>query len=123
LSVRPTGHRGGPTMTDTVPIVYVVDDDPSVRQALERLLRSAGWRAAAFASAEEFLREPLADAPACLILDECLPGLSGLGLQRALAERHAGLPVVFLTGYGDIPMSVRAMKAGAADFLTKPFRG
>jgi FixJ family two-component response regulator len=109
-------------MSDLPPVIYVVDDDPSVCTALERFLKTAGWRAQSFASAEEFLARPRDDGPACLILDQCLPGLSGLGLQRALAERDPGLPVVFLTSHGDIPMSVRAMKAGAADFLTKPFR-
>jgi len=109
-------------MSIVAPLVYVVDDDESVRRALERLLRAAGFRAVGCASAEEFLEQPPADGPCCLVLDECLPGLDGLGLQRALAERRPGLPVIFLTGHADVPMSVRAMKAGAADFLTKPFR-
>jgi FixJ family two-component response regulator len=108
-------------MTDSDAIVFVIDDDPSVRKALGRLLRAAGFRAEAFATADEFLRRPPPEAPACVILDVQLPGLSGLDLQRALAERDADLPVVFITGHGDIPMTVRAMKAGAADFLPKPF--
>jgi FixJ family two-component response regulator len=108
-------------MSDSDAIVFVVDDDPSVRKALGRLLKAAGFRAETFATADEFLRRPPPEAPACVILDVELPGLSGLDLQRALAERDADLPVVFITGHGDIPMSVRAMKAGAADFLPKPF--
>jgi FixJ family two-component response regulator len=101
--------------------VFVTDDDASVRKAVARLLRSAGFQATAFATAEEFLQEPLPDAPACAILDVHLPGLDGLALQRALAEKDATLPVVFITGYGDIPTTVRAMRAGAVDFLPKPF--
>ncbi len=101
--------------------VFVTDDDPGVRKALGRLLQSAGFQAKAFASAEEFLREPLPDAPACAVLDVHLPGLNGLDLQRALAEKDATLPVVFITGHGDIPTTVRAMRAGALDFLPKPF--
>jgi FixJ family two-component response regulator len=108
-------------MTDTTAIVYVVDDDPSVRTALGRLLKSVGLQVVTFASAEAFLRHPLPDAPSCVILDLCIPGLDGLEVQRALAEREASPPVVFITGHGDIPRSVRAMKAGAVDFLPKPF--
>ena len=108
-------------MSDAAPITFVVEDDPSVRGALGRLLRSAGFRMRAFPSAEEFLRHPLPDGPACAILDVGLPGLNGLDLQRTLAEREAAVPVVFITGNGDIPMTVRAMKAGAVDFLAKPF--
>jgi len=107
-------------MRDSDAVVFVVDDDPSVRKALGRLLRAAGFRAEAFATADEFLRRPAPEAPACVILDVQLPGPSGLDLQRALAERDADLPVVFITGYGDIPTTVRAMKAGAVDFLPKP---
>jgi FixJ family two-component response regulator len=103
------------------PTVFVIDDDPSVRKALGRLLRAAGFRAEAFASADEFLGRPLPDGPACLVLDVCLPGIDGLDLQRTLTGRQASLPVVFITGHGDIPMSVQAMKAGAVDFLPKPF--
>jgi FixJ family two-component response regulator len=108
-------------MSDAAPIVFVIDDDASVRKALGRLLKAVGFRAETFASAEEFLEHPLPDVPACVILDVNMPGLNGLDLQRALVEGGAGLPVVFLTGHGDIPMTVRAMKAGAVDFLRKPF--
>jgi FixJ family two-component response regulator len=104
----------------TAATVFVVDDDASIRRALGRLLRSAGYRVEGFATAEELLRRPRPEAAACVILDVQMPGLDGLELQRHLAERGAGLPVVFLTGHGDIPMSVRAMKAGAVDFLLKP---
>jgi FixJ family two-component response regulator len=110
-------------MNDPAPTTFVVDDDPSVRKALGRLLESAGLRAVAFASAEEFLQHPRPNGPACVVLDVSMPGLSGLDLQRELATRDDGLPVVFITGHGDIPMSVRAMKGGAVDFLPKPFDG
>ncbi len=101
--------------------VYVVDDDVSVRESLESLLRLAGWQAAVFPSAREFLAHPKVDGACCLVLDVELSGLNGLELQRRLAEEGAAVPVVFITGHGDIPMSVRAMKAGATEFLTKPF--
>jgi DNA-binding NtrC family response regulator len=101
--------------------VYVVDDDASVRESLENLIRSAGLSVETFASAQEFLACPRPDAPSCLVLDVQLPGLSGLDLQRELAKADVQLPIVFLTGHGDIPMSVRAIKAGAVEFLTKPF--
>jgi len=104
----------------TEPIVYIVDDDMSVREALEGLVRSVGLRAELFRTAQEFLKYKRADAPACLVLDVRLPGLSGLDLQRELGV--AEIPIVFITGHGDIPMTVRAMKAGAVEFLTKPFR-
>jgi FixJ family two-component response regulator len=107
-------------VTDSDALVFVVDDDPSVRKALARLLRAAGFRAEAFATADEFLRRPPPEAPACVVLDLHLEESSGLDLQRALAERDADLPVVFITGQGDIPTTVRALKAGAADFLPKP---
>jgi len=100
-------------------VVFVVDDDPAVREALCGLIRSVGLRAEAFASAQDFLNSPRPDAAACLVLDVRMPGLSGLDLQRELAGR---IPIIFITGHGDIPMSVRAMKAGAAEFLPKPFR-
>jgi FixJ family two-component response regulator len=109
-------------MTEASPIVFVVDDDPSVRGAVGRFLKSAGYRVEAFASAEDFLQQPLPDVPACVILDVIIPGLDGLDAQHTLAQRHASPPVVFITGHGDIPLSVRAMKAGAVDFLPKPFR-
>jgi FixJ family two-component response regulator len=107
-------------MADVTPTVFVVDDDISVRESLELLIASIGWRAETFASAQEFLSRPRATVPCCLVLDVTLPGLNGLELQRQLGER-ADMPVIFITGYGDVPMSVRAMKAGAVEFLTKPF--
>jgi FixJ family two-component response regulator len=103
-------------------IVFVVDDERSIREALGSLIRSVGIDVATFASAREFLDSPLPDRPACLVLDVQLPGLSGLDLQRELAQADIHLPIIFLTGHGNVPMSVRAMKAGAAEFLTKPFR-
>jgi len=109
-------------MTALQPIVYVVDDDPSIRPAMESLIRSVGLRVQSFASAPEFLRHPRADAPACLVLDVRMPGLSGLDLQRELTASGAEIPIIFLTGHGDVPMSVEAMKRGAMEFLTKPFR-
>jgi FixJ family two-component response regulator len=102
------------------PIVFAVDDDASMQEALSRLFRSVGMRARIFSSAEEFLTFERPDAPACLVLDVRLPGLSGLELQRELAE--VAMPIIFITGHGDIPMSVQAMKAGAVEFLAKPFR-
>jgi FixJ family two-component response regulator len=104
------------------PIVFAVDDDPSMREALSRLFRSIGMRAQIFASAQDFLIFKRPDAPACLVLDVLLPGLSGLDLQRELAAADCTIPIIFITGHGDIPMSVEAMKAGAVEFLTKPFR-
>ena len=101
-------------------VVAIVDDDPSVRRSLQRLIRSAGWKAAPFASAQEFLAQPRTDAPSCLVLDLQLPGLSGLDLQKQLAEVGLEIPIVFLTGHGNIPASVQAMKSGAVEFLTKP---
>jgi len=107
---------------DDTPIVHVVDDEPAVGLSIQRLLRSVGLEGRTYTSAQEFLRSKLPDAPGCLILDIRLPGLSGLDLQQELAGSNAELPVIFITGHGDIPMSVRAMKAGALEFLTKPFR-
>jgi FixJ family two-component response regulator len=103
------------------PIVFVVDDDDSVRKALDRLLRIKGYRVATFASAEEFLGEPLEMAVGCLVLDLQLPGLDGLELQKSLFERGVSLPIVFVTGHGTIPTAIRAVKSGAMGFLTKPF--
>jgi FixJ family two-component response regulator len=103
-------------------LVFIVDDDASMREALSSLIRSAGLRVAAFSSAAEFLREGRPDVPACLVLDVRLPGMSGLELQRELIEADDRIPIIFITGHGDIPMSVRAMKAGAVEFLPKPFR-
>jgi FixJ family two-component response regulator len=108
-------------MNETSPVVFVVDDDPSVRGAVGRFLKSTGLQVVTFASAEEFLQHPLPDVPTCVVLDVFMPGLDGLDTQHALTERHASLPVIFITGYGDIPLSVRAMKTGAVDFLPKPF--
>ena len=108
-------------MQDVTSIVFVVDDDVSVRESLELLLRTAGWRAETFASAQEFLCRPHPAVPCCLVLDVTLPGLSGLDLQKRLAER-TDMPIIFITGHGDVPMTVQAMKAGAAEFLTKPFK-
>jgi FixJ family two-component response regulator len=102
-------------------MVFVVEDDASVREALAGLIRSAGWNVEVYVSAHEFLARPRADGPSCLVLDVGLPGLSGLDLQSRMAELHQDIPIVFITGQGDIPMSVRAMKAGAVEFLTKPF--
>jgi FixJ family two-component response regulator len=110
-------------MSAEIPIVFVVDDDRSVRDALRRLITSVGMTVEVFPTAQAFLSAPRGDAPGCLVLDVRLPGLSGLDLQRELANTHATLPIIFLTGHGDIPMSVQAMKAGAIEFLTKPFRG
>jgi FixJ family two-component response regulator len=108
-------------MLDSTPIVFVVDDDISVRESLEALIRCEGWRPETFASAQEFLARPRAVVPNCLILDVSLPGLNGLELQtRVAAERHE-MPIIFITGFGDVPMTVQAMKAGAVEFLTKPF--
>jgi len=104
------------------PTVFVVDDDRAVRESLRRLLTSVGMTVEVFPTAQAFLAARRAEAPGCLVLDVRLPGLSGLDLQRELASTNATLPIIFLTGHGDIPMSVRAMKAGAIEFLTKPFR-
>src|SRR5918996_4289874 len=109
-------------MSDPKPVVFVVDDDASIREALTSLIRSVGLGVETFGSAREFLNGPRPDAPGCLVLDVRLPGVSGLDLQRELATAQIDLPIVFLTGHGDIPMSVQAMKAGAVEFLTKPFR-
>jgi RNA polymerase sigma factor (sigma-70 family) len=104
------------------PIVFVVDDDPSVRSSLKFLLSTVGLHVESFDSSDAFLHKKPSDAPSCLVLDVRLPGLSGLDFQRELAARNTPIPIIFLTGHGDIPMSVRAMKAGAVEFLTKPFR-
>jgi FixJ family two-component response regulator len=107
---------------DQQPIVFVIDDDESVRAALSSLFRSVGLQVRVFASAPEFLQSRLPDAPSCLVLDVRLPGLSGLDFQSDLAKANMHIPIIFMTGHGDIPMTVRAMKAGAVEFLTKPFR-
>src|ERR1700694_1531148 len=108
-------------MSETSPPVYVVDDDVSMRESVGSLVRSAGLRMEAVASAQEFLARPRTEVPGCLVLDVNLPGLSGLDLQAELAKAEVQIPIIFLTGHGDIPMSVRAMKAGALEFFTKPF--
>jgi FixJ family two-component response regulator len=108
-------------MPDATPIVFVVDDDVSVRESLELLIRCAGWTAETFASAQEFLSRPRVPAPSCLVLDVSLPGLNGLELQQRVAAERTDMPIIFITGHGDVPMSVQAMKAGAVEFLTKPF--
>jgi FixJ family two-component response regulator len=112
----------GGTMSAEVPTVFVVDDDRAVRESLRRLLTSVGMTVEVFPSAQAFLGARRPEAPGCLVLDVRLPGLSGLDLQQELAKTDTTLPIIFLTGHGDIPMSVRAMKAGAVEFLTKPFR-
>jgi FixJ family two-component response regulator len=109
-------------VTAAAPVVFVVDDDPSVRRAIKRLVESVGLRAELFGSAQEFLYSERPDAASCLVLDIRLPGISGLDFQRELAEANIHTPIVFITAHGDIPMTVRAMKAGAVEFLTKPFR-
>ena len=108
-------------MPDATPIVFVVDDDVSVRESLELLIRCAGWTAETFASAQEFVSRPRVPAPSCLVLDVSLPGLNGLELQQRVAAERTDMPIIFITGHGDVPMSVQAMKAGAVEFLTKPF--
>jgi len=112
----------GVHMTEAPPIVFVVDDDPSVRRAIKRLIESVGLQVEVFGSAQEFLQGWRRDAPSCLVLDIRLPGISGLDFQPQLAEAHIRIPIIFITAHGDIPMTVRAMKAGAVEFLTKPFR-
>jgi FixJ family two-component response regulator len=109
-------------MTEEQPTVIVIDDDPSMREALDGLLRSVGLRVESFGSAQEFLRRKPPDTAGCLVLDVRLPGRSGLDIQQELRRAGFRLPIIFITGYGDIPMSVQAMKAGAIEFLTKPFR-
>ncbi|WP_256349871.1 response regulator transcription factor [Pseudomonas sp. B6002] len=114
-------ERRAAPMTDTSPIVFVVDDDISVRESLELLIRYAQWQPRLFESAQEFLAQPRTQVPSCLVLDINLPDLNGLDLQAAIANERPDTPIIFITGYGDIPLTVRAMKAGAVEFLTKPF--
>ena len=109
-------------MSETDGVVFVVDDDAPMRESLKNLIRSVGLRVEAFASAQEFLRRTRPDVPGCLVLDVRLPGLSGLDLQQRMAAADSAIPIIFITGHGDIPMTVQAMKAGAVEFLTKPFR-
>jgi FixJ family two-component response regulator len=108
-------------MPQATPIVFIVDDDVSVRESLELLIRCEGWQPETYASAQEFLARPRALAPSCLVLDVSLPDLNGLDLQKRVAAERTDMPIIFITGYGDVPMTVRAMKAGAVEFLTKPF--
>ena len=119
------GGRGGESSrtpsSQGTPVVFVVDDDVSVRESLDLLIRCAGWKPETFASAQAFLSRPRSDVPSCLVLDVSLPDLNGLDLQKCVAADRAAMPIIFITGYGDIPMTVRAMKAGAVEFLTKPF--
>jgi FixJ family two-component response regulator len=107
-------------MSQPTPIVFVIDDDISVRESLELLIQSAGWQPETFASAQEFLSRPRSLAPSCLVLDVSLPGINGLELQKRVAAERSDMPIIFITGYGDVPTSVQAMKAGAVEFLTKP---
>src|ERR1700722_16075050 len=107
-------------ISEAIPTVFVVDDDVSVRESLELLIRCAGWQPEIFASAQEFLAHPRVLAPSCLVLDVSLPGLNGLALQKLLTADRTSMPIIFITGYGDIPTTVQAMKAGAVEFLTKP---
>jgi FixJ family two-component response regulator len=108
-------------MPPAAPIVFVVDDDVSVRESLQLLIQNEGWQAETFASAQEFLDRPRTADPSCLVLDVSLPGQNGLDLQQQVAPERNDMPIIFITGHGDIPMTVRAMKAGAVEFLTKPF--
>ena len=108
-------------MPDSRHLVFVVDDDVSVRESLELLIRHEGWQPETFASADEFLSRPRPLVPSCLVLDLSLPGLSGLDLQRRIASERSDMPIIFITGHGDVPSTVQAMKAGAVEFLTKPF--
>lgn len=114
------GHESRSAVSDSTSVVFVVDDDVSVRESLEALIRCQGWRPEVFQSAEEFLARPRLLGPSCLILDVTLPDLNGLELQKRIVDR-ADMPIIFITGHGDVPMTVEAMKAGAVEFLTKPF--
>jgi FixJ family two-component response regulator len=118
---RTPSHQAGTlSMSSAIPIVFIVDDDVSVRESLEELVRDENWKPEAFASAQEFLDHPRKLVPSCLLLDLSLPGLNGLELQKQLAVEHIDMQIIFITGHGDVPQSVQAMKAGALEFLTKP---
>src|SRR5258708_1231271 len=119
-SASAQSSASGSAKSDPIPIVFVVDDDISVRESLEALIRFVGWQPETFASAEEFLTRPRPVAPCCLVLDVSLPELNGLELQKLIATDRIDMPIIFITGHGDIPMTVQAMKAGAVEFLTKP---
>jgi FixJ family two-component response regulator len=118
---RPAADDDVKSLSHAAPIVFVVDDDISVRESLELLIRDAGWQPETFESAREFLSHPRVLVPSCLVLDVTLPGLSGLDLQKRVAVDRTDMPIIFITGYGDVPITVQAMKAGAVEFLTKPF--
>ena len=120
MSAASPPERSKPSPNSAAPIVFIVDDDISVRESLELLIRSQGWQAETFESAKEFLDRPRVLVPSCLILDVSLPGLNGLELQKRVAVERTEMPIIFITGHGDVPMSVEAMKAGALEFLTKP---
>lgn len=113
--------KSGPPMSNATPVVFVVDDDVSVRESLELLIRCEGWHPETFDSAQKFLSRPTVPVPSCLVLDVSLPGLNGLELQKRVAAERSEMPIIFITGYGDVPTTVQAMKAGAVEFLTKPF--
>jgi FixJ family two-component response regulator len=116
------GHEmGSSSMSNATSIVFVVDDDISVRESLDLLLRSAGWQPETFSCAQDFLGRARAPVPSCLVLDISMPGLNGLEVQKRVAAEHPHLPIIFITGHGDVPRTVQAMKAGAVEFLTKPF--
>ena len=120
-SERTAGYAvGARPMSSVIPVVFIVDDDISVRESLELLVRNENWRPETFASAQEFLDHPRSRVPSCLVLDLSLPGLNGLELQKRIAVERTDVPIIFITGYGDIPKTVQAMKAGAVEFLTKP---
>lgn len=120
-SARTHGYAvGALPMSTALPIVFIVDDDVSVRESLELLVRNENWKPETFASAQELLNHPRTLVPSCLVLDLSLPGLNGLELQKQLAVEHIDIPIIFITGYGDVPKTVQAMKAGAVEFLTKP---
>jgi len=122
LLARAVRHEMGPApMPPASPIIFIVDDDISVRESLELLIQNEGWQPKTFASAQEFLDCPRAVVPSCLVLDVSLPGLDGLELQKRLAVERTDMPIIFITGYGDVPKTVQAMKRGAVEFLTKPF--
>jgi FixJ family two-component response regulator len=114
-------ETGSSPMPSATPVVFIVDDDVSVRESLELLIQNEGWKPETFTSAQEFLDRPRSHVPSCLVLDISLPGLNGLELQRQIASEQMKVPIIFVTGHGDIPKTVRAMKAGAIEFLTKPF--
>ena len=120
-SARAPRLQSGPPQPGAKPIVFIVDDDISVRESLESLIRFVGWQPETFASAEEFLARPRPLVPSCLVLDVSLPDLNGLELQKLIAPDRIDMPIIFITGHGDVPMTVQAMKAGAVEFLTKPF--